>query len=93
MTAADLHGTSSVGPGDALQADHFRKTLFEERERIVDHVAKHRDQLGRRLEMGTISGVAHLRSQVQSLEAELRYVDGLLAKLDGRFAGPPTDRR
>ena len=88
MTIADVHGADAIAPGDALQAANFRKALFEERLRIVDHAAKHRDELARRLDIGTISGVAHLRSQVRSLEAELRYLDGLVAKLDRRFTGP-----
>ena len=33
-----------------------------------------------------MSGIPHLRSQVRSLEAELRYLDGLIAKLDRRLA-------
>ena len=86
MTAARIDDDGSAMAADAMQAAYFRGTLADEREHIGGQVAKHREELGRRLATASMSGIPHLRSQVRSLEAELRYLDGLIARLDRRFA-------
>lgn len=83
--AARLPGDDGVA-ADAMQAAYFRGTLADERQQIATHVAKHRDEMARCLTSGPKSAVAHLRAQVTSMEAELRYLDELIAGLDRRFA-------
>lgn len=92
MTAAHVDDAGFVMAADALQAAYFRGTLADDREQIAGRAAKHRDELARRLELGATSGTAHLRSQVRSLQAELHYLDRLIAKLDHRFAALWTTR-
>jgi hypothetical protein len=84
-TAARLPGDDSVA-ADAMQAAYFRGTLADEREQIAGHVAKHREEMARCLTTGSMSAVPHLRSQVRTMEAELQYLDELIAGLDARFA-------
>ncbi|TPG35753.1 hypothetical protein [Mycolicibacterium hodleri] len=86
MTAAGVDDDDSSMAADAMQAAYFRGTLADERELIAAHAQKHRDEVARRIAAGMMSGIPHLRSQVRSHEAELRYLDGLIAKLDRRFA-------
>jgi hypothetical protein len=90
-TAARLPGEDSVA-ADAMQAAYFRRTLADEREQIAGHIAKHRDEMARRLQSEATSGIPHLRSQVRSMEAELQYLDELIAGLDRRFAIPWATR-
>jgi hypothetical protein len=68
-----------------MQAAYFRGCLADERE-ISRHVSEHHEELARRLEAGRPSGVQLRRSQIGSLEAELRYLDNLIESLDRRFA-------
>lgn len=86
MTAARVHDDGSAMAADAMQAAYFRGCLAGEREQIAGHVGKHREELGHRFDVGSLAGTSHLRSQVRSLEAEIRYLDSLIAKLDRRFA-------
>ncbi len=69
-----------------MQAAYFRGTLVDERQHIATHVAKHRDEIARCLAAGPASAVSHLRALVTSMEAELGYLDELIAGLDRRFA-------
>jgi hypothetical protein len=84
--AAMLDGDSFAQAADAMQAAYFRGCLADERERVTMRVSKHREEMATRLEAGRMSGVQHLRSQIRSLEAELRYLDNLIGRLDRRFA-------
>jgi hypothetical protein len=84
--AAGRDGDTAAAAADAMQAAYFRGYLADEREHVTRHVSKQREELARRLEAGHLLGVQLLRSQVGSLEAELRYLDGLIARLDRRFA-------
>jgi hypothetical protein len=89
MTAAKVDDETSAMAADAMQAAYFRRYLATERRQIATHVDKYRDELQHRSDAGALSGTSHLRSQVRSLEAELRYVDGLIDRLDRRFAECP----
>ncbi|MBJ7337885.1 hypothetical protein [Mycolicibacterium sp.] len=85
MTTARVDVDSAMA-ADAMQAAYFRGTLADEREYIAGHAQKHRDEMARRIASGMLSGVPQLRSQLRSQEAELRYLDGLIAQLDRKFA-------
>ncbi len=86
MTAARADDSGSTTAADAMQAAYFRDTLAEEREHTNRQVGKHREEMARRAETGSRYGIPHLKSHVRALEAELRYLDGLIAKLDRRFS-------
>ncbi|BBZ29267.1 hypothetical protein MMAD_35620 [Mycolicibacterium madagascariense] len=83
--AARLPGDDGLA-ADAMQAAYFRGTLVDERQQVAAHVAEHRDEMARCLTSGSASAVTHLRAQVASMEAELLYLDELIAGLDRRFA-------
>jgi hypothetical protein len=85
MTAARVEDETSARVADALQAAYFRGCLAHEREQAAEHLGKYRLELEHRFETGALSGTSHLQSQVRSLDAELRYIDRLIAKLDRRF--------
>jgi hypothetical protein len=85
-STARLPGDDSAVAADAMQAAYFRGTLADEREQIAEHVATCRNELAQCLTTGSRSAIPHLRSQVQTMEAELRYLDELIAGLDRRFA-------
>ena len=71
---------------DAMQAAYFRGCLADEREEVAAHAAKQRAEMASRLQTDRLSSMRRMQAQVRSLEAELRYLDGLIAKLDRRFA-------
>ncbi len=76
---------------DAKQAAYFRASLVEERDQLTTHLAKRHDEITRRTDHGQHSAISRLRSQIRSVEAELRYVDGLIYRLDRRFAHRSAD--
>ena len=76
--------------GDAMQAAYFRESLVGEREQLATYLAKQRDEITRRTHQGQHSALSRLRSNVRSVEAELRHVDGLINRLDRRFANRPA---
>lgn len=78
-------GPDGTVSADALQAIYFRIALADERERIARIVADSRDELARLIAVGMTPGTQGPRSRVHALEAELRYLDGLIAGLDRRF--------
>ena len=84
-TIAATDDDVDLATADAMQAAYFREALAEERGRIAERFARHGMELARRSEVGMMSGTAHLQSQVRSLEAELRYLEDLIAKIDRRF--------
>jgi hypothetical protein len=69
-----------------MQAAYFRGCLADEREEVAAHAAKQRAEMASRLQTDRLSSMRRMQAQVRSLEAELRYLDGLIAKLDRRFA-------
>lgn len=71
--------TAAPLASDAEQAAYFRKTLITERERILETVIT-------RAPAGSPDTAA---SQARRAEAEIRYIDRLIAGLDARF-GPPS---
>lgn len=92
MTTVEVDGAVPAVAADAMQAAYFRTALEREREHASAQVAKHHAVLARRSDGGSTHGVAHLTSQVRSLEAEIRYLDALIARLDRRFTPSGTER-
>jgi hypothetical protein len=75
-----------------MQAVYFRSSLSEERQSLLLDIARRNAEITRRIHGGHVSGVGRLRSQIRSVEAELRYLDGLIDRLDRRFA-PDGEQR
>ncbi len=73
---------------DALQAAYFRASLNEERQHLLAEIDKRRDDIIRRAKAGRGSTTVAIRveSDLRSAEAQLRYLDRLIARLDRRFA-------
>ncbi len=86
MTAATFDEDGPVMAADAAQAAYFREWLTDRRAELAARAGKFRDELQQQSEIGALSRISHLRSQVRSLEAELRYLECLIARLDHRFA-------
>jgi hypothetical protein len=84
MAAARFRDDAAAA--DAMQAVYFRGCLADERERIAAHAEKQRSAMVTRLQADRSSSRRRMQSRVRSLEAQLRYLDGLIAKLDRRFA-------
>lgn len=84
--AARRRDEAATRVADAMQAAYFRGCLADEREEVAAHAAKQRAEMASRLQADHLSSMKRMRAQVRSLEAELRYLDGLIAKLDRRFA-------
>ncbi len=85
-TAARRRDEAATRVADAMQAAYFRGCLADEREEVAAHAAKQRAEMASRLQANHLSSTRRMRAQVRLLEAELRYLDGLIAKLDRRFA-------
>jgi len=66
---------------NAQQASYFRAELKMARQALVDVIGKRRPLIDRR------AATSHLRAAVRSAEAEVRYLDRLIERLDNRFAG------
>jgi hypothetical protein len=75
-----------------MQAVYFRSSLTEERQGLLLDIARRSAEITRRTHSGQVSAVGRLRSQIRSAEAELRYLDGLIDRLDSRFA-PDGEQR
>lgn len=65
---------------DAQQAAYFRAELQVEREQLVADMGKRRALIDRPSESSR-----HHRVTLHSAEAEIRYLDSLIARLDSRF--------
>lgn len=91
MTAVTFDEARPVLAADAAQAAYFREWLTEQRNELAARAGKFRDELQQQSEIGAPSRTSHLRSQLRSLEAELRYLDCLIARLDHRFVAPSAD--
>lgn len=66
---------------DAQQAAYFRAELQAEREQLIADIGKRRALIERPSEVSR-----HQRATLHSAEAEIRYLDSLIARLDSRFA-------
>jgi hypothetical protein len=71
---------AGAAAADAMQAAHFRESLVAERAHLLDSIVKRRAIIDRR------TNANHLRSQARSAEAEVRYIDRLIERLDRRFS-------
>ena len=77
---------------NALQAAHFRASLCHERARLMGEIAKRRSDLDKRQSRGSIYALQRLGGNLRSVEAEVRQVDGLIARFDHRFASHWDER-
>jgi hypothetical protein len=87
-----LDDEAAAEAADTLQAAYFRTSLCEERGHLLAEIAKRRDEITKRTERGSTYAIDRLRSHLRSVEAQVRYLDGLIARLDHRFAGCRLDR-
>jgi len=71
---------------DALQAAYFRRSLCDERAQLLAEICKGRDDLTKRTDRGNTHAFHRLGSRLRSVEAQVRYLDRLIARLDHRFA-------
>ena len=74
---------------DALQAAYFRRSLCAERAQLLAEICKRGDNIAKRTDRGSASATHRLGSYVRSAEAQMRYLDRLIARLDHRFAIQP----
>ena len=77
---------------DALQAAYFRRSLCHGRAQLLDEISKRRDDIAKRTDRGTTHAIHRLGSHLRSVEAQVRYLDQLIARLDHRFANRPDGR-
>ena len=74
---------------DAQQAAYFRAELDAERSLLLTQIGKRRALIDRPSDASR-----RQRASVNSVEAEIRYLDSLIARLDRRFsAGEPSTNR
>jgi hypothetical protein len=74
---------------DAQQAAYFRAELDAERRLLLTQIGKRRALIERPSDASR-----RQRASVSSVEAEVRYLDSLIARLDSRFAtGEPSANR
>jgi hypothetical protein len=81
-----IHEEAASTAADVLQAAYFRRWLCAERKQLVAEVSKRRDAIAERTERGSTSAMHRLGSSLRSAEAQVRYVDRLIARLEHRFA-------
>jgi hypothetical protein len=65
-----------------MQAAHFRGCLADECEMVAARAPKQPAEMASRLHADRVSSMRRMQVEVQSLEAQLRYLDGLIAKVD-----------
>jgi hypothetical protein len=71
----------AIGAADAAQAAYFRSELTAVRDQLTDSVRTRRALIERR-------GYAdRLRADVHDAEAQIRYLEKMIARLDRRFSG------
>ena len=74
---------------DALQPAYFRRSLCAERAQLLVEICKRGENIAKRIDRGSASVTHRLGSYVRSAEAQMRYLDRLIARLDHRFAIQP----
>jgi hypothetical protein len=72
---------------DAMQAAYLRESLYVERAKLCSEIAERQHYIDLRAGRITSHTNQRLGSRLRSAESQLRYLDGLIARLDGRF-GP-----
>ena len=87
LTAVTLANDEASKAADAKQAAYLRASLCDERAHLVAEVSHRQADIARRTERGSTHALNRLGSQLRSAEAEVRYVDRLIARLEHRFAG------
>jgi hypothetical protein len=87
-----LDDEAAAKAADTLQAAYFRTSLCNERAHLLAEISKRRNEIARRTERGSTYAIDRLRSHLRSVEVQVRYLDGLIARLDRRFAGCTLDR-
>jgi hypothetical protein len=98
MSPRGVAYAATFAAADAMQAAYFRGYLMDERRHLVAEIAKREAELIERTDAGQLSAmIGRLRAQIRAVQAELRYVDQLVERLNGRFgqtsvvqAGPVT---
>jgi hypothetical protein len=70
---------------DAMQAAYLREALNLERAKLCSEIAERQHYIDRRAGRVTSHTQRRLGSRLRSVEAQVRYVDRLIARLDHRF--------
>jgi hypothetical protein len=86
MSPRGVAYAATFAAADAMQAAYFRGYLMDERRHLVAEIAKREAELSKRTDAGQLSAIGRLRAQIRAVQAELRYVDQLVERLNGRFA-------
>jgi hypothetical protein len=86
MSPRGVAYAATFAAADAMQAAYFRGYLMDERRHLVAEIAKREAELIKRTDAGQLSAIGRLRAQIRAVQAELRYVDQLVERLNGRFA-------
>ncbi len=79
LTDAEIHAALAA---DYQQAAYFRDKLRTERQALIDGIAKRRPLIQRH------SATSRLHAAIRSAEAEVRYLDRLIERIERRFALP-----
>jgi hypothetical protein len=87
MSPCPVVDPATFAAADAMQAVYFRGFLDDERRRLVDEIANREAELVKRTDAGQLSAIGRLRAQIRAVQTQLRYVDQLVERLNGRF-GP-----
>lgn len=89
MTLID--DSAAAHAADAMQAAYLRSSLCDEKAQLCCEIAARRAYIDQRHGHSRSGTAQRLGSQLRSAESQLRYFDRLIARLDHRFGGPPTD--
>jgi len=74
---------------DALQAAYFLGSLCAERAQLLAEICKRGDNIAKRTDRGSASATHRLGSYARNAEAQVRFLDRLIIRLDHRFAIQP----
>jgi hypothetical protein len=88
VTANQIHLRDSAETALDSQpiAAYFRRSLCDERAHLLAEISKRRDDITKRADRSSTHARHRLGSHLRSVEAQARYVDQLIARLDQRFA-------
>jgi hypothetical protein len=86
MSASGVADPATFTAADAMQAAYFRAYLGQQHRHLLADLAKHEAELAKLTDPGHSLAIGRVRAQLRAVQAELRHVDKLVERLDGRFA-------
>jgi hypothetical protein len=86
VTLPTVASAAIAAAADARQAAYFHGYVVEQRHLALNEIGKRNTEITRRIHAGHPSAIGRLRTQIRSVEAEVRHLERLTRRLERRFS-------